>query len=98
VIIVNAEKIQMTGNKWTERTYFRHSGYPGGQKTSTPLDLLNKKGSKKGYHPLYIKVVKGMLPKNKLGAVLLGNMFVYEGATHPHEAQKPKKIDINSLK
>ncbi|MDR0333812.1 MAG: 50S ribosomal protein L13 [Dysgonamonadaceae bacterium] len=98
VIIVNADKVIMTGNKWTDRTYLRYSGYPGGQKESTPQDLMNKGGNKKGFHPLYRKVVKGMLPKNKLGDALLSNMFVYEGATHPHEAQKPKKLDINSLK
>lgn len=93
VIIVNADKVELTGNKWTDRIYLRYSGYPGGQKEYTPQDLF-----KKGPDKLFRKVVKGMLPKNKLGDVLLSNMFVYAGSEHPHGAQKPKKLDINSLK
>lgn len=93
VIILNAEKVILTGNKWTERTYYRHSGYPGGQREFTPADLLAKSPDR-----LFRKVVKGMLPKNKLGEAILNNLFVYAGNEHPHQAQKPKKIDINSLK
>jgi large subunit ribosomal protein L13 len=93
VIILNADKVILTGNKWTERTYYRYSGYPGGQRTSTPSELMAK-----GPDRLFKKVVKGMLPKNKLGNALLNNLFVYAGNEHPHQAQKPKKIDINSLK
>ena len=93
VIILNADKVILTGNKWTELTYYRYSGYPGGQRTSTPSELMAK-----GPDRLFKKVVKGMLPKNKLGDALLNNLFVYAGNEHPHQAQKPKKIDINSLK
>lgn len=93
VIIINAEKVELTGNKWTERTYLSFSGYPGGQKAYTPAHLLAK-----GPERLFRKVVKGMLPKNKLGDAILLNMYVYAGESHPHEAQKPKKIDINKLK
>ncbi len=93
VIIVNAEKVILTGNKWTERKYYRYSGYPGGQREYTLADLLAKSPDR-----LFRKVVKGMLPKNKLGDAILNNLFVYAGNEHPHQAQKPKKIDINSLK
>ncbi len=93
VIIINADKVELTGNKWTDRVYLRYSGYPGGQKESSPLDLMKKSPDK-----LFRKVVKGMLPKNKLGDALLDNMFVYAGAEHPHAAQQPKQLDINTLK
>ncbi|HBT84997.1 MAG: 50S ribosomal protein L13 [Fermentimonas sp.] len=93
VIILNADKVILTGNKWTERTYYRYSGYPGGQRESTPAEMMAK-----GPDRLFRKVVKGMLPKNKLGEAILNNLFVYAGNEHPHQAQKPKKIDINSLK
>jgi large subunit ribosomal protein L13 len=93
VIIVNADKVVLTGNKWTDRVYLRYSGYPGGQKESTPADLMAK-----GPDRLFRKVVKGMLPKNRLGAAILNNLYVYADDSHPHQAQKPKKIDINTLK
>lgn len=93
VIIVNAEKVQMTGSKWTDRIHYRYSGYPGGQKEYTPGDLMAKSPDR-----LFRKVVKGMLPKNKLADALINNLYVYEGGEHPHQAQKPKKIDINTLK
>jgi len=93
VIIVNAEKVELTGNKWTDRVYYRYSGYPGGQKTSTPAELIKKNPDK-----LFRKVVKGMLPKNKLASAILDNLYVYAGSEHPHQAQKPKKIDINTLR
>ncbi|MDD2953898.1 MAG: 50S ribosomal protein L13 [Parabacteroides sp.] len=93
VIIINADKIVLTGNKWNDRIYLRYTGYPGGQIEYTPTDLLKKGGDR-----LFRKVVKGMLPKNRLGAKLLNNMYVYEGSEHKHEAQQPKLIDINSYK
>ncbi len=101
VIIINAEKCVLTGKKWTDRQYVRYTGYPGGQRFSNPKILLEKsyrKGIKPGMHPLYLQVIKGMLPKNKLGAKLLKNVHIYNGDTHPHEAQSPKAIDINKLK
>ncbi len=93
VIIINADKVELTGNKWTERKYYRYSGYPGGQKSSTPADLMNA-----GPDRLFRKVVKGMLPKNKLGDAILKNLYVYAGNEHPHQAQQPKQLDINTLK
>jgi large subunit ribosomal protein L13 len=93
VIIINADKAVLTGKKWDDRIYFRFSGYPGGQKEFTPAQLKEK-----GEDRLFRKVVKGMLPKNKLGAKLLKNLYVYGGSEHKHEAQQPKSLDINSLK
>lgn len=93
VIIVNADKVELTGNKWIDRVYRRYSGYPGGQKELTPADLMKKSPDR-----LFRKVVKGMLPKNKLGEAILKNLYVYAGNEHPHQAQKPKQIDINTLK
>ncbi|MTK52766.1 50S ribosomal protein L13 [Paludibacter sp.] len=93
VIVINAEKVQLTGNKWNDRVYLRYTGYPGGQREITPAKLMAKSPDK-----LIRKVVKGMLPKNRLGAQLLRNLHVYAGAEHPHEAQQPKVIDLNSLK
>lgn len=93
VIIVNADKVELTGSKWTDRVYYRYSGYPGGQKEYTPADLMKKSPDR-----LFRKVVKGMLPKNKLGDAILKNLYVYAGSEHPHQAQKPKKLDINTLK
>jgi len=100
VIIINSDKVKLTGNKWTDRIYFSYTGYPGGQRENTPLTLLkkNQKMRQNGKHKLYIKVVKGMLPKNKLGRQLLNNLYVYASSEHPHEAQQPKLIDINTLK
>jgi large subunit ribosomal protein L13 len=93
VIIINAEKIVLTGNKWNGRVYLRYTGYPGGQREFTPADLMAK-----GAERLFRKVVKGMLPKNRLGAKILKNLYVYEGGEHLHEAQQPKTIDINQYK
>ncbi|MBO4372810.1 MAG: 50S ribosomal protein L13 [Bacteroidales bacterium] len=93
VIIINADKVKMTGNKWTDRVYLSYTGYPGGQREMTP-QRLQAKGSER----LFNKVLKGMLPKNKLGAQILGNIYIYDGAEHPHQAQNPKTIDINALK
>ena len=93
VIIINADKVVLTGNKWNDRIYLRHTGYPGGQRSMTPAQLMQK-----GEDRLFRKVIKGMLPKNRLGAKLLGNLYVYAGTEHKQEAQQPKLIDINSLK
>ena len=92
VIVINAEKINLTGNKWTEKTYIRHTGYPGGQKTLTANEQFAKDPAR-----LVEKSVKGMLPKNKLGAVLFRNLNVVIGAEHTHEAQKPKTINLNEV-
>ena len=94
VIIVNAEKVQLTGNKWEGREYVRYTGYPGGQRFTTPKAMLNEKGAER----LIRKVVKGMLPKNRLGSALINNLKVFEGPEHNMQAQKPKQIDINTLK
>lgn len=101
VIVINADKVVMTGEKMTEHEYLRYTGYPGGQRTFTPADLMAKsfkKTVKAGRHPLFIKVVKGMLPKNKLGAQQLRNLYVYNGSEHPFAEENPKAIDINKLK
>ena len=95
VIIVNAEKIVLTGSKLTDREYLSYSGYPGGQNKASPATILAKKN---GAEKLLRKVVKGMLPKNKLAAQLLDNLYIYEGPEHKHEAQSPKTIDINLYK
>ncbi len=95
VIVINADKVKMTGNKWADRVYMTFSGYPGGQKRFSPQDLKSRPG---GDVKLMRKVVKGMLPKNKLGAKLLKNLYVYAGPEHKQAAQMPKPIDINTLK
>ena len=89
VIVINAEKVRLTGNKWKGKEYIRHTGYPGGQRFTTAEALL-----KKNPIGLVEKAVKGMLPKNRLGSELFRNFHVYAGSEHPHEAQKPKKIEI----
>ena len=76
VIIINADKVRMTGNKWTDRIYLRFSGYPGGQKQFTPADVA---AGYKGYERLIKHVVRGMLPKNRLGNHILNNLYIYEG-------------------
>ncbi|MCH5305127.1 MAG: 50S ribosomal protein L13 [Rikenella sp.] len=93
VIIVNADKVRLTGKKMTDKVYTRHTGYPGGQRFATPAEYLAKK-------PTFVieKAIKGMLPKNRLGAALFGNLKVYAGAEHPHAAQSPKTIKLNEIK
>ncbi len=93
VIVVNAEKINLSGNKWSDKVYLRYTGYPGGQRSTTAQELLEK-------HPerLIEKSVKGMLPKNRLGAELFRNLKVYVGSEHNQEAQKPKAINLNDYK
>ena len=93
VIIINAEKIVLTGKKMTDKQYVRHTGYPGGQRFATPIEVLAKKPT-----AVVERAIKGMLPKNKLGAQLFRNMFVYEGAEHKQEAQKPQLLNLNDLK
>jgi large subunit ribosomal protein L13 len=93
VVIVNAEKIQLTGNKWDQKEYVRHTGYPGGQRFTTVKQLLAKRPTE-----IIQKAVKGMLPKNSLGRSLLKNVYIYTGSEHPHQAQQPQKINLNSIK
>ena len=93
VIIINADKIRLTGAKMTDKQHVSHSGYPGGQKTISPADIMAKNPIK-----LVEQAVKGMLPKGRLGSAVYRNMFVYAGTEHPHQAQKPKKIELNSIK
>ncbi len=93
VIVMNAEKIKLTGKKMTDKQYVRHSGYPGGQRFQTPEDLLSKKPT-----AVVEKAIKGMLPKSRLGSEMFRNLFVYAGGNHPHEAQQPKTLDLNKIK
>ena len=93
VIISNADKVKLTGNKWNDRVFFYHSGYPGGRKDVTPAQLFAKSPER-----LVERTVKGMLPKTRLGHQLFRNLHVYAGTEHKHEAQQPKVIDINSMK
>lgn len=101
VIIINADKIVLTGKKMTDRIYLNYTGYPGGQREATPEVLMKKsynKHIKPGKHPLFLRVLKGMLPKNRMGRALLANVHVYNGPKHDHEAQNPVLIDINKMK
>ena len=93
VIIVNAGKIVMSGKKMSDRQIFSHTGYPGGQKRISPSEMLAKDETSVVRH-----AVKGMLPKNKLGAAILRNCFIYAQDNHDHEAQKPKVLNLNDLK
>ena len=92
-IIINADKVKLTGNKWTDRVYLTFSGYPGGQREMSPKQLQAK-----GSARLFNKVLKGMLPKNKLSDRILRNVYIYDGPEHKQQAQNPKTIDINALK
>lgn len=93
VIVINAEKVVLTGKKMTDKVYLRHTGYPGGQRKQSPEDLLAKYPER-----LVEKAVKGMLPKNRLGRRLFTNLHVVVGAEHKFEAQKPKVVDLNTIK
>ncbi len=93
VIVLNAEKVVLSGNKMNDKVYIRHTGYPGGQRELTAKELLERRPER-----LVEKAVKGMLPKNRLGAKLYTNLHVYVGAEHKHEAQQPEKIDLNSIR
>ena len=92
VIIINADKIVLTGNKWNDRIYLRYTGYRGGQRHTSPAAVLK-------VHPERVieHAVRGMLPKNRLGRAVLKNLHLYAGTEHKHEAQQPKVIDLNSL-
>ena len=90
VIVINAEKVRLTGNKWEGREHFSYTGYPGGQRRTTPLEILKKKPI-----ALVEQSVKGMLPKNKLGRAIYKNLHVYVGPDHSHEAQQPTLLKIN---
>ena len=96
VIIVNADKVILNGDKMSKREYLRYTGYPGGQRTFTPGDLMKKSYgvTVKGKHPLFIKVVKGMLPKTKLGAKQLTNLHVFNGPDHPFGDKNPEVLDL----
>ena len=89
VIVINADKIKLTGNKLSDKTYTSYTGYPGGQRFISPKELLAK-------HPTRVieKAVRGMLPKTKLGSKLYTNLFVYAGTEHPHAAQSPTTITL----
>lgn len=93
VIVINAEKVRMTGKKWTDKEYVRHSGYPGGQKILNAKQMMGK-------NPVSIveHAIKGMLPKNRLGSQMFRNLFVYAGPEHKHQAQKPKEVNLNEIK
>lgn len=93
IIIINAEKIVLTGNKLTQKQYTRHTGYPGGQRLTTPEAVL-------AAHPERVieHAVKGMLPKNRLGRAVLKNLHIFVGGEHNMEAQKPKKLDLTTIK
>ena len=93
VIVINADKVRFTGKKWAEKEYVRHTGYPGGQRIEIAQELMRKK-------PIAVieKAVKGMLPKNRLGAALYRNLHVYVGTEHHHEAQQPKPLNLNHIR
>jgi len=93
VIVINAEKIKLTGNKLTDKQYVRHTGYPGGQRKETPEALLARKPE-----AVVEKAIKGMLPKSRLGSEMFRNLHVFAGENHPHDAQQPKKLDLNTIK
>ncbi|MEE9349003.1 MAG: 50S ribosomal protein L13 [Flavobacteriaceae bacterium] len=93
VIVINAEKIKLTGKKWTDKIYMRHTGYPGGQRTLTATEMFGKDPIR-----LVEKAVKGMLPKNKLGRAIYKNLYVYVGSDYDQTAQKPKAINLKDFK
>jgi large subunit ribosomal protein L13 len=92
VVVINAEKVHLSGNKWETKTYLRYTGYPGGQRSTSATELLQKNPGR-----IVEKAVKGMLPKNKLGADLFRNLKVYVGPTHGQEAQKPTVINLKDF-
>lgn len=89
VVVINAGKVQLTGNKLETKTYFRHSGYPGGAREEKAKDVMAKNPS-----IVVERAVKGMLPSTKMGRAMFKKLKVYNGAEHPHEAQKPSKLDV----
>ena len=93
VIVLNAEKIKVSGAKQQQKEYIWHTGFPGGQKSMTFEEAMKKSPTR-----VVESAIKGMLPKNRLGSVLFGNLYVYEGTEHKHEGQQPKEININDIK
>jgi len=93
VVIINADKIRLTGAKLTDKVYVRHTGYPGGQRFATPKEMFAKHPERVVEH-----AIKGMLPKNRLGRELYRNLYVYATPTHPHQAQEPKSVNINLIR
>ncbi len=91
VVIINADKIHLSGKKWDQKEYIRHTGYPGGQRMKTANQVMAKK-------PTFMveKAIRGMLPKNKLGRRMFSKLHVYQGSEHPHEAQQPKVLNFNT--
>lgn len=89
VIVINADKVALTGNKMEAKQYIRHTGYPGGQRVTLAKELIEKKPV-----AMIERAVKGMLPKNRLGRKIFHNMFVYAGGEHPHSAQKPENLEF----
>jgi len=90
VIVINAEKVRLTGNKWDNKLYIRHTGYPGGQRKEIAGEVLKRIPERIVEH-----AVKRMLPRNRLGSAIFKNLYVYAGPDHPHEAQQPKELKIN---
>lgn len=89
VVVINSDKIKLTGKKMTDKVYVRHTGYPGGQRFATPKEVMQKSST------LIIEMaVRGMLPRNRLGRAIFKNMFIYEGSEHPHAGQQPKEIKL----
>jgi large subunit ribosomal protein L13 len=91
VVVINSDKIKLTGKKWNQKIYVRYSGYPGGQKSLTARQVKAKSSTR-----IVEAAVRGMLPKNRLGRAIFNNLFVYEGGAHPHEAQQPKPVKLQS--
>ena len=89
IVVINAEKVKVTGNKDIQKKYFRHSGYPGGLKSSTFSEIIEKNPE-----DIILKAVKGMLPKNKLSNSMISKLKVYKGENHPHIGQNPHKIEL----
>ena len=92
IVVVNAEKVRLTGNKLEDKKYYHHTGYPGGLREKTAGELLKKKPTQ-----ILEFAVKGMLPKNTLGRAMFKKLKVYAGASHPHEAQKPQTLELKGI-
>jgi len=93
VIIINAEKIQLTGLKWSNKQYIHHTGYPGGQRSFSADQIMKKRPTS-----IIEEAIRGMLPKNRLGRQIFRNLHVYTGPEHPHQGQNPTEINLNSIK
>lgn len=92
IVVINAEKVRLTGNKLEDKKYYRHTGYPGGLREQNAADLLKKKPTS-----LLQFAIKGMLPKNTLGRAMYKKLKIYTGASHPHEAQKPQTLELKGI-